>query len=339
MVDLIKPHDKYFRAAMQNDLVALAFFQHHLPDILRNGLDLDTLEQQDSSYVHQDLQETLSDIVYDCSYKEAYECLDGSNKKAKVILLVEHQSSPDLLMPFRVYHYKINMLYKQLKEQSEEQSKDKLPAVYALVFYHGKQTPYPYSMNLGDCFFDPLGMMHDMFPMPVPLIDINQITDDELKQQQLLGIMTGTLKHSRDVDFSPFIPVLAEMFKLMDLSKPQALNFSLTSLHYLIKVGNIVDVEQLIQGIQNFPEPIRGELMTAAEKLQAMGEERGEERGLKKGEEKGLKKGEERGEEKGLKKVAINSLKEGVDPKFVARITGLEMAVILKLKAELEEDE
>jgi hypothetical protein len=129
------------------------------------------------------------------------------------------------------------------------------------------------------------------------------------------------------VPLRPFIPVLAEMFKLMDLSKPQALNFSLTSLHYLIKVGNIVDVEQLIQGIQHFPEPIRGELMTAAEKLQAMGEERGEERGLKKGEEKGREE------------VAINSLKEGVDPKFVARITGLELAVILKLKAELEEDE
>ena len=110
MVDLIKPHDKYFRAAMQHELVSRAFFQHHLPDILRNGLDLDTLEQLDSCYVHKDLQETQSDIVYDCCYKEAYESPDGSHKKAKVILLVEHQSSPDLLMPFRwsdisVYHY------------------------------------------------------------------------------------------------------------------------------------------------------------------------------------------------------------------------------------------
>ena len=45
--------------------------------------------------------------------------------------------------------------------------------------------------------------------------------------------------------------------------------------------------------------------MTAAEKLQAMGEEKGREQ------------------------VAINSLKEGVNPQFVARITGLELTAIV----------
>lgn len=63
--------------------------------------------------------------------------------------------------------------------------------------------------------------------------------------------------------------------------------------------------------------------MTAAEKLEALGEERG------------LEKGREEGREE----VAINSLKEGVDPQFVARITGLELAVIQRLKAELESEE
>ena len=44
-------------------------------------------------------------------------------------------------------------------------------------------------------------------------------------------------------------------------------------------VGNVINVKQLIQDIEQLPEPIRGEFMTAAEKLQAMGEQRG----LKKG--------------------------------------------------------
>ncbi|NQZ12531.1 MAG: hypothetical protein HRT35_35710 [Algicola sp.] len=65
--------------------------------------------------------------------------------------------------------------------------------------------------------------------------------------------------------------------------------------------------------------------MTAAEKSQAMGEERG------------LKKGREIGLEEGLETVAINSLKEGADPRFVERITGLELTFILKLKEQLEE--
>ena len=62
--------------------------------------------------------------------------------------------------------------------------------------------------------------------------------------------------------------------------------------------------------------------MTAAEKLRALGREEGLEQGI----------------EKGLEKVAINSLKEGVDPQFVARITGLKLTVILKLKAQLDEE-
>ena len=54
------------------------------------------------------------------------------------------------------------------------------------------------------------------------------------------------------------------------------------------------------------------------------------------GEKKSHKEGLEEVLEKGLEKVAINALKEGVDPQFVARITGLELAVIFKLKARLE---
>jgi predicted transposase YdaD len=78
-----------------------------------------------------------------------------------------------------------NMIYTLLKAREKEQRKDKLPVVYALVFYHVKPTPYPYSMSLADCFDDPLGIMSNMFNTPVPLIDVNQASDDELKQQQL----------------------------------------------------------------------------------------------------------------------------------------------------------
>ena len=90
-------------------------------------------------------------------------------------------------------------------------------------------------------------------------------------------------------------------------------------------VGNISNPEQLIKDAQRLPVPVRGEIMTAAEKSQAMGEERG------------LKKGREIGLEEGLETVAINSLKEGADPRFVERITGLELTFILKLKEQLEE--
>ena len=44
-----------------------------------------------------------------------------------------------------------------------------------------------------------------------------------------------------------------------------------------------------------------------------------------------------KGEERGFEKVAINLLKDGAEPAFVTRMTGLDLAVILKLKDELED--
>ena len=92
-----------------------------------------------------------------------------------------------------------------------------------------------------------------------------------------------------------------------------------------LSVGKVVDPKQFIKDIRQLPEQIRGELMTAAEQFQAMGEEKGLEKGLKEGLEKGREE------------VAINLLKEGTDPQFVARIAKLEFAVILKLQAQLEQ--
>jgi predicted transposase/invertase (TIGR01784 family) len=311
MADPTNPHDKFFRASMQNAPVAQAFFEHYLPTLIRDALDLNSFKLENSTYIDENLQETISDLVFTCRYNE-----EISEGEAKVSLLVEHQSTPDRLMPFRVYHYMFNMIYTLLKGREKEQRNDKLPVVYALVFYHGKPTPYPYSMSLADCFDDPLGIMSTMFNNPVPLIDVNQASDDEFKQQQLLGIMTSALKHSRDRDIKRYLKWLTQRLNSMDLSKDLGLNFVRTVLNYLLNVGNTADIEQFIKGGQRLPEPVRGEFMTIAEKLRAMGAEEGK--------------------VEGIEEVANSLLKEGVEPRFVARVTKLELAVVLKLQAQLK---
>ena len=151
-------HDSFFRSAMQNKVVAEEFFQYNLPQPIRDALDLKSSRLESSSYITDALKKTFSDLVFTCDYKK-----DVGNGALRIALLVEHQSKAERLLPFRVFHYLFNMLYLLLKKDSGQQLKDKVPAVYALVFYHGKQTPYPYSMNLMDCFDDPLGIMHKMF--------------------------------------------------------------------------------------------------------------------------------------------------------------------------------
>ncbi len=342
MADPTNPHDRFFRSSMQNAVIAQQFFQHYLPKRLRNSLDFAAMELENSTYIDDSLQETISDLVFSCPYDDDITESNCDILEAKIILLVEHQSSPDRLMAFRVFHYLFNMLHSQLKQRSESQTKYKLPAVYALVFYHGKQTPYPYSMKLADCFDDPLKVMQSLFENPVHLVDVNQVEDDEIRQQQLLGIMTGALKHSRDRDMNRYLLQLKDGLNSMDLSDDLALKFLRTTLNYLLGVGNTADIFHFVKGAQQLTEPLRGEFMTIAEQLRAMGaaEAREEtlEEGMEKGLEKGIEEGLEKGIEKGLETAANNLLKEGAEPRFIARITGLELASILQLKTKFEEE-
>lgn len=318
MADFNNPHDKFFRASMQNPPIAQAFFQQYLPTTLLDALDVNSFKLEDSSYIDAQLQETFSDLVFSCHYNE-----NVDKPQANLVLLVEHQSTADRLMAFRVFHYLFNMLYRIYKERPQNSKKDKLPPVYALVFYHGKQSPYPFSLKLQDCFDDPLKLMEDVLTQPVPLIDVNEFDDDALKQQQLLGIMTGAIKHSRDRSIDGYLMSLLNNLNSMDLEGSLALNFVKSVLNYLLVVGNVTDVQQFVANAKQLPQPVKGEIMTAAEQLIALGRE------------EGLEKGLEKGREENRTEVAINLLKEDAEPKFVARITGLDLTVVEKLKTSL----
>ena len=180
-------HDKFIRAALQNHRVAVDFIQHHFPIKISQALDTKTLKLLPSSYINDDLQETASDLVFSCKI---------ANKSAYQSLLIEHQSSPDKMMPFRVHHYLFGLLHNHRKQQP----KQLLPAAYTIVFYHGKETPY--SLSLQDCFDDPLNIMSEVLYQPLPLIDANQLSDEALKKQQWIGPLLTAMKYIRQKDMT-----------------------------------------------------------------------------------------------------------------------------------------
>ena len=56
---------------------------------------------------------------------------------------------------------------------------------------------------------------------------------------------------------------------------------------------------------------------------------------IEEGIEKGIKIGEQKGMEKGMHKAAMNMLNEGIDVKFITKITGISEYQLLKLKNKL----
>ncbi|MEJ2415400.1 MAG: Rpn family recombination-promoting nuclease/putative transposase [Exilibacterium sp.] len=303
---IVNPHDSFFHAAMEHPPVAIDFLNHHLPEKIRQGLDVESLRLLPTTYVDTNLRNRFSDVVFHCKL---------ADKPAYIGILVEHQSKPDKLLQLRVMQY----LFGLLNSINRRQPGQLLPAVYTLVFYHGKETPYPYSLNLLDCFDDPLNIMDDVFQRPLSLIDVNQLSDEELLQQKWVGPVS--MKHIRAENITPYAMAIFEALTRWPLDHPETVELLKLLLNYLFNVGNISDVDAFIEVDMNrLSGPIRSEVMTIAEKLR----------------EKGMQEGERKGEQKGLEKAALMMLREGVEMAFIAKVTSLSVADIERLQASLE---
>src|SRR6185437_16267126 len=97
---IAKAHDHFFRMVMADKRVAQEFFATHLPENLKSVVDLNYLELQPSTYIDDMRSEAIADMLYRTTI---------SGHEAFLYLVVDHQSQPDELMPFRVLKYICNI--------------------------------------------------------------------------------------------------------------------------------------------------------------------------------------------------------------------------------------
>ncbi|CNE19258.1 transposase [Yersinia mollaretii] len=127
------PHDAIFKQFLTHQQTARDFLEIHLPPELRQICDLDTLQLESGSFIENDLRAFYSDILYS---------LKTQTQEGYVYALIEHQSSPDKHMAFRLMRYAIAAMQRHL-----DAGNDQLPLVIPILFYHGQVTPYPHPMS------------------------------------------------------------------------------------------------------------------------------------------------------------------------------------------------
>ena len=103
--------------------------------------------------------------------------------RGSLYTIVEHQSTPDPAMAIRLWQYKAALLRKHVNDKH-------LPPIHTLVFYHGRPTPYPYTLDLKSCFRTPEQAEYTL-QGPPQLIDVQKQSD-----QELLSARTKTSKFS-----------------------------------------------------------------------------------------------------------------------------------------------
>lgn len=96
MTKILNPHDRFFRGSMKDIRIAREFFELHLPEKFRGMVDLSSLKLCNGSFVDERHRQRYTDILYSV-------LLQG--QLAYIYILVEHQSTPNELMAFRVVSY------------------------------------------------------------------------------------------------------------------------------------------------------------------------------------------------------------------------------------------
>ncbi|SFY02244.1 Rpn family recombination-promoting nuclease/putative transposase [Pantoea ananatis] len=303
------PHDATFRQFLTQPEIARDFMELHLPAELGAVCDLSTLKLESGSFVEDDLRQYFSDVLY--SLKTA------QGDDGYVHVLIEHQSSPDKHMAFRLLRYAVAAMQRHL-----EAGHKKLPLVIPVLFYTGKRRPYPYSTRWLDEFTDP-ALANRLYSTAFPLVDVTIIPDEEIAEHRSMAALTLLQKHIHQRDLAELVDKLVPVLLAGYLSSSQVVSL----IHYIVQAGETADAEALVRELAHRVPQHGDVLMTIAQQL----EQKGMEKGMEKGIQLGREEGRSEGEREATLKIARTMLQSGLDRETVMKMTGLsedELALI-----------
>jgi predicted transposase/invertase (TIGR01784 family) len=99
--ELTKPHDLLVKATLANPQALKDFASIHLPQPVLAQMDLDSLQLTNKSYVSADMKEFHNDIVFSFSLQ---------SHPGYAFCMIEHQSTPDRMLPLRFLQYQVNLI-------------------------------------------------------------------------------------------------------------------------------------------------------------------------------------------------------------------------------------
>lgn len=314
----LSPHDRFTRSAMSNSKVAEEFFQQNLPEHIKKAIDFSSLKLQKESFVDNHLKMQVADLLYSVNF---------NGKPGFLYILLEHTSTSQPLLPFRMLKYMISIMDSYLKTAKD--NKDlKLPLIYPLILYNGK-TRYSHSLDLFDLFEkQDKELAKEMLLSPCHLIDLTQASDEELQKFIWFGSMALALKHIHDSDILPFLQSILKL--VAELEKYDANSYIYSIVAYIAKAGKIPHEERWMETIQTIESADQENIMTLMnllEKLQPQFERYMEQKVTQKVMEKGIEKGEH---QKALE-IAKALLSHGVALDTIAKATNLPKEDIKKL--------
>jgi len=316
------PHDRMFRMIMEDRELLGSFLQQSLPPELVKAIRWESLEPRPESLVDRQLRGHFVDLL------SRVELADGQG--LQIYILLEHKSYRDPGALLQLLRYAVQVLSTQENRPGApgpEQPGAMQPGpgrsgglipVYPLLFYHGREKHHPQTLR-------------ELFPAELPpaleevqprfsprIVNLNELDDDQIRGLAPLRAYLLMVKHLRD-DFETILFILDKL--LVELGPELVNHHTFAILKEYILQGMGGQGPQVLEKLQALPEadPLKEELMTAAESIYregiAKGIEKGKEEAMTIAESlyrEGIAKGIEKGKEEAMT-IAESLYREGIE--------------------------
>lgn len=273
------PHDKAFRRVFKQVEHAVGPLRVLVGEELAAQLDWTTLRVEPGTYVEEALRDLMSDLLFSVRFR-------GSNRRALLYLLWDHQRQPDRMMPLRFHNYCGRALHDYTK--SEGAIPGYIPTLIPLLVYQGPgEWPGPYLLSeLSQLPGEPEPPIHMDLRMTV-----HALGDDSLPSSELTILARTTLRLLRLAALGQLVVDNAARVAgwLDEVHEEYGYDDYRSLIEYVWSAGKEQGMIEAI--IEHSREDVKDSAMSAADWLRAQGWQQGWEKGREEGRAEGREEG------------------------------------------------
>jgi predicted transposase/invertase (TIGR01784 family) len=285
------PHDLFARYTFSHPERAAAELRAVLPPQVVEKVDWSSLRRESSSVVDPELRERQSDLLFSARLHEGQPVL--------FYFLLEHQSSVDRWMAFRMLRYVVRQLEHWRKQHPDAEA---LPIVIPLVMYHGSEGGWTAPRRVEELFRLP-GELAELLQVLVPRFEY-LVDDLTAEREEALRARAGPmmvpltlllLRSSRSEDLAVLLHGWKPLLTQVLLSR-EGQDDLRAIVHYLLKVGAEAAHEALRHVLLSITDEQRTEelMRTMADAYIDQGRQEGLLKGRAEGRAEGLAEGRAR---------------------------------------------
>ena len=294
------PHDSMVGAVLRDLSEAASLLRTYLPDEVQQGLNWSTLKLAEGSFVDEDMRRSESDILYEIERA-------SGDDSIWLYLLLEHQSTPDRWIRFRLLKYCCRIWDMHLAQQP---TPSELRPVVPLVYYQGERR-WSYSTEFAELFAASVKDWPGTPRFSHGLIDQSGMQPDEVQGElkaQMMQLLLMAAYHPE----RPWRDLVVDLIRTLSSLPPSGgINYTRVFLRYILQTQDREAIESFQDVLQRHAPHVRGDLMTYAQELYKEGENKAEVR------------------------IIENLQREGLDWAAIERITGVGETQFQALKQQV----